>query len=162
MCAAYAHQYGVPFKVVRPFHTYGPGMRLDDGRVFADFVANIVRDEDIVLKSDGRARRAFCYIADSTLGFFTVLLKGEMSGIYNIGNDAEEVSILELASLLVGLFPEKKLKVIRDVPETREGYMRSPVSRHCPDISKARALGWNPMTTLQDGFRKTELSYTEK
>ena len=58
-CVSYHAQYGVKAKIVRPFHTYGPGMALDDGRVFADFVANAVKKENIVLKSDGSARRRF-------------------------------------------------------------------------------------------------------
>ncbi|MBI3891533.1 MAG: NAD-dependent epimerase/dehydratase family protein, partial [Candidatus Wallbacteria bacterium] len=86
MCVAWHHQFGVPVRIVRPFHTYGPGMRLDDGRVFADFVADIVQGRDILLQSDGSALRAFCYLADATVGFFTVLLKGKVAEAYNIGN----------------------------------------------------------------------------
>jgi UDP-glucuronate decarboxylase len=85
MCIAWSHQFGVPVKIVRPSHTYGPGMELDDGRVFADFVANVVRREDIVVKSAGTARRAFCYLADATLAYFTVLLKGQHRQSYNVG-----------------------------------------------------------------------------
>jgi len=73
MCVAYAHQSGVPAKIVRPFHTYGPGMSLNDGRVFADFVADIVGNLHIVMKSDGSSTRSFCYLADAVMGFFTVL-----------------------------------------------------------------------------------------
>src|ERR1039457_2695386 len=109
MCAAFGHQYGVAAKIVRPTHTYGPGMAMDDGRVFADFVANIVRHEDIVLKSDGAARRAFCYLADATLAFFTVMLKGERGQADNVGNESCEISVADLARMLVGLFPERGL-----------------------------------------------------
>jgi len=70
MCVAWSREYGVESRIVRPFHTYGPGMRLDDGRVFADFVADLVAGRDIVMRSGGLARRAFCYIADATEGFF--------------------------------------------------------------------------------------------
>ena len=74
MCVSWFHQYDVPSKIIRPFHTYGPGMRLDDGRVYADFINDIVNNRDIVMKSDGSAIRAFCYVADAVTGFFTVLL----------------------------------------------------------------------------------------
>ena len=140
MCVAWHAQYGVPARVARPFHTYGPGMSLDDGRVFADFVADIVAGRDIVMKSDGRATRAFCYLADAAAGFFTVLLKGTSGEAYNVGNDKAESSILDLALRLVALFPEKDLRVVQQ-PVPTDGYLQSKISRGCPEISRARALG---------------------
>ena len=77
MCISWHKQYEVPAKIVRPFHTYGPCMNLDDGRVFADFVSNIVNHENIIMKSNGKSIRAFCYVADPVAGFFTVLLNGQ-------------------------------------------------------------------------------------
>ena len=159
MCVSWAHQYHVPAKILRPFHTYGPGMKLDDGRVFADFVADIINHRDIVMKSDGTAVRAFCYLADAVVGFFTVLLKGEVGQAYNVGNHRAEVSIRDLAHILVDLFPEKRLRVIEHSEAKAPGYLRSPVVRTCPDISKARRLGWEPTTTLEDGFRRTIWSF---
>jgi UDP-glucuronate decarboxylase len=161
MCAAWDHQYGVPAKIVRPTHTYGPGMALDDGRVFADFVANIVRHEDIVLKSDGSARRAFCYLADAVLAFFTVLLKGDRGQAYNSGNEDCEISVAELAELLVSLFPERGLSLRFHTSGTPAGYLRSTVNRGSLDTSKLRALGWRPTTPLAEGFRRTVLSFEE-
>ena len=159
MCVAWAHQYGVPVRIVRPFHTYGPGMRLDDGRVFADFVADIVGNRDIIMKSDGRACRAFCYLGDAVAGFFAVLLKGVACQAYNIGNDKAEISILDLAHLLVGLFPEKGLRVVQQEVTNASGYLPSRVARQCPDVSKARALGWQPTTSITVGFKRTIESY---
>ena len=157
MCAAWHHQHGVPAVIVRPFHTYGPGMALDDGRVFADFVADIVAGRDIVMKSDGQARRAFCYLADATAGFFTVLLKGQLGQAYDIGNNRAETSILELAQRLAALFPEKGLQV---VPQALPpGYLPSATARSCPDITQAGNLGWQPATTIEDGFSRTVRSF---
>lgn len=158
MCVAWSHQYQVPVRVVRPFHTYGPGMRLDDGRVFADFVSDIVHRRDITLTSDGSAQRVFCYLADATVGFFTVLFKGTDREAYNIGNDREEISILRLAETLAGLFPERGITVRREIASAGD-YMPSPVSRSCPNISKVRALGWEPRTTIRDGFERTIRSF---
>lgn len=160
MCVAWAHQYGVPAKIVRPSHTYGPGMSLDDGRVFADFVANVVHNEDIVMKSDGSAVRPFCYLADATAGFFTVLFKGESGQAYNVANPDGEISILELANTLVALFPEKKLRVVRQPsPVESSGYLRSPVTQGRPDITKVRQLGWGPETSVPAGFTRTVRSF---
>ncbi|MEP7108123.1 MAG: NAD-dependent epimerase/dehydratase family protein [Ferruginibacter sp.] len=154
MCVSFAAQYKVPVSIARPFHTYGPGLSLDDGRVFADFVSNIVRGEDIMMNSDGGAIRSFCYLADATIGFFTVLLKGENSMAYNVGNPGGTVSIKELAKLLVNLYPQKKLKAVFKDPDSAT-YLRSNLSRLCPDIDKIRVLGWQPVTNLEEGFKRT-------
>lgn len=160
LCVSWRHQYGVPAIIVRPFHTYGPGLRLDDGRVFADFVANIVRNENIVMKSDGSAKRAFCYLADATRGFFTALLKGKPGETYNVGFDKAECSIKDLAELLVNLYPEKQLCVIEAANAHNNNYLKSIVTRSCPDISKLNNLGWCPRYSLQEGFRRTIDSFT--
>jgi nucleoside-diphosphate-sugar epimerase len=135
-------------------------MSLDDGRVFADFVADIVNNRDIVMKSDGGATRSFCYLADAVTGFFTVLLRGEAGQAYNVGNDQGELSILELANMLVALFLDKGLQVIRDEQAVATGYLRSNVTRHRPDISKVKQLGWQPTTPPATGFARTIRSFT--
>ncbi len=159
ICVSYHVQYGVPAKIIRPFHTYGPGMALDDGRVFADFVANVVNKQDIVMMSDGSAIRPFCYLRDATLGFLTVLTKGENGQAYNVGNPNEEHSILELAEIMVGLYPEFGLKVIKNIPIADANYMKSPILRNSPDIDKIRQLGWQPNVTAQEGFKRTVASF---
>lgn len=160
MCVSWHAQYQVPTKIVRPFHTYGPGMKLDDGRVYADFVRDVVESRSIVVKSAGTAVRAFCYLADATAGFFTVLLKGADGVPYNVGNSQAEISVLDLAGLLVDLFPEKQLRVVKEVFQADNGYLQSPISRNCPDISRINALGWKPKTSLADGFKRTIESYS--
>lgn len=154
MCSAWSHQYGVPTKIVRPFHTYGPGMALGDGRVFSDFVANIVASENIVMTSDGSAARSYCYLADATQGFFTVLLKGKTAEPYNVGSD-HVLTVRQLADLLVRLVPEKHLEVIRDDASAPTGYLQSPVSDIRPDLSKTAGLGWRPTTKPEEGFLRT-------
>ena len=159
ICVSYHVQYGVPAKIIRPFHTYGPGMALDDGRVFADFVANVVNRQDIVMMSDGSAIRPFCYLRDATLGFLTVLVKGENGQAYNVGNPNEEHSILELAEIMVGLYPDFGLKVIKNIPIADANYMKSPILRNSPNIDKIRQLGWQPEVTAQEGFKRTVASF---
>ena len=159
MCVAWHHQFGVPARIVRPFHTYGPGMALDDGRVFADFVADVVAGRDIVLKSDGLAMRPFCYIADATLGFLTVLLKGENAQAYNVANPDTEISMRDLAHTVAGLLPERGLGVRFDTLAANTGYLKSPVARSCPSIDKIGQLGWMPQTGIADGFKRTIQSF---
>lgn len=159
MCAAWAQQHGLHTSVVRPFHTYGPGMALDDGRVFADFVADVVAKRDIVLKSDGLALRPFCYIADATIGFLTVLLTGGKAEAYNVGNPAAEITIRDLAAVVAGLFPERGIGTQFDVPVSSNAYLKSPISRSCPSIEKIKCLGWSPIVSVQNGFRRTIQSF---
>lgn len=159
ICISWMHQFGLPIVIVRPFHTYGPGMDLNDGRVYADFIANMVREEDITMKSDGLATRAFCYISDATIGFFKVLLQGTPGEAYNVGNEAGECSIIDLAHRLIALFPEKKLKINRYSSPNEKGYISSFVSRNVPNIAKIKSLGWQPETDIESGFSRTISSY---
>jgi UDP-glucuronate decarboxylase len=158
LCACWNSQFGIPTKIVRLSHTYGPRMDLNDGRVFADFVADVVGGRDIVMKSDGSARRPFCYLADAIEGIFTVLLRGKIGEAYNVGTDVE-TSILELAELLSRLFPERKCQVIRQERSADDPYLVSSVSGGHFDISKMKSMGWAPSTGLEEGFRRTVKSY---
>ncbi|GLI91277.1 NAD-dependent epimerase/dehydratase family protein [Methylocystis echinoides] len=153
LCVSHGAQYGVDCVIARPFHTYGPGMRLDDGRVFADFVRDIVTGRDIVLNSDGGAQRAFCYLADAVEAFFTLLLKGAQGTAYNVGNAQAVMAIRDLATLLVGLRPERGL-VARFAPP-RDGYLASGVARAEPNTARLEGLGWRPRTGVAEGFRRT-------
>jgi UDP-glucuronate decarboxylase len=160
ICIAYKQQYGIPIKVVRPAITYGPGITLNDGRSFADFIYSIVKNKNIELYSDGNAIRNFCYIADATLGFFTVLLKGKAGEAYNIATD-HEISIKDLAYYLVDeVFPEKELKVImKDDPD--KNFLRMNFDRTTVDITKAKNLGWQLSFPIKEGFRRVVKSYSE-
>jgi UDP-glucuronate decarboxylase len=159
MCIAYAHQFGIPIKIVRPYHSYGPGIALDDGRVFADFVADIISGRDIVIQGNGTELRSFCYLSDATLGFFTVLLKGKNLEAYNVGNPACLLSIEKLAIKLVSLFPEKKLKIVKQQRLKTDNYLKSKTTIAYPDISKINNLGWFPKISIETGFKKTVESF---
>ena len=160
MCKSWHHQNNIKVKIVRPFHTYGPGMDLNDGRVFADFVNNILNNKDIVLNSDGTAKRAFCYLQDATIAFFKILLNGKDGEAYNMGNPDAEVSIRSLAEILINMYPEKKIKVLIQNNTNVEGYIKSAVSKNSPDISKLNTLNWQPKIHVEEGFKRTIDSYT--
>ena len=158
ICISWMTQFNVPVKIVRPFHIYGPGMALDDGRVYADFVSDIVNNCDIVMKSDGLTMRSFCYLSDSTIAFFMILLNGKNGEAYNVGNPDCEISIINLAQKLVLLFPERKISVIKKVARN-VNYLNSEVLRNCPDLTKISMLGWKPEISINKGFYKTIKSY---
>lgn len=155
LCAAWSQQYGLPTFVVRPFHTYGPGLQEDDGRVFADFAFNVVRGENIQMSSDGSARRAFCYVSDAIAGFFTVLLKGDPATAYNVANPSAYLSVVELAEMLSELFPERNIRVERHASPKRE----DSVSAILPDVRRLATLGWRPTTNPSTGFRRMIEAY---
>jgi UDP-glucuronate decarboxylase len=159
ICVSYHHQFDVPIKIVRPFHTYGPGMKLDDGRVYADFVSDILKNQNICMHSDGAAVRAFCYLSDATIAFIKVLLEGKNGEAYNVGNPEEEYSVLKLANTLVDLYPQKKLQVIKKVTSNSNNYLKSPLKNNSPNITKIRQLNWRPLVAVQEGFKRTIESY---
>lgn len=157
-CVCYNYQYKVPTKIVRIFHTFGPKVNLNDGRVFSDFCKNIVNGENIVLKSDGSAKRSFLYVADAVIAYFKVLLDGEPAKAYNVGGDEEhEISIRDLSELLVGLYPEKNLKVIFDINENDLTYakMRTPQKQVLPKLNRITSLGWQQTTKVKECFKRT-------
>ncbi len=159
MCVAWHHQHRLPVFIVRPFHTYGPGLKEDDGRVFADFVFNVLRGEDIVMNSDGSARRAFCYVSDAISGFFHVLLLGAPAQPYNVANPAGDLSVMELAELLADLAPHGGVKVRRQMQPESAGYIASPYSRLIPDVSRLTKLGWCARTEPRAGFGRMIEAY---
>ncbi|OFW35610.1 MAG: hypothetical protein A2074_04095 [Candidatus Aquicultor primus] len=160
LCSVWNKQYGVPAVIARLAHTYGPGLRLDDGRVFADFVRDVLAGKDIELRSDGKAERSFCYVADAVLGMFIAMLKGTPASAYNVCNDEACISVRGLAQIMAGLFPEKHISVKFAGESDLPGYLKSPIQRSCMDSSRLRALGWRPMTGIEDGFRRTIRSFS--
>lgn len=162
LCVSAHHQFGTTTYIARLFHTYGPGLAVDDGRVFSDFIADIIQHRDFTIKSDGTARRAFCYVTDAVIGLFTILLKGQPARPYNVGNDQAEVSIIELAEILVTTFLDRNLKIIVDPSKSGPTYAKSPVSRICPNVGALRSIGWKPNICISDGFKRTVRSIEEE
>jgi len=158
-------QYDLPVKVVRPFNVYGPGQSLDDGRIMTDLLAAAVRRETLVLFSDGRPTRSFCYVADAISGVLRVLLAGKPGEVYNVGNDEEETSIGALAETAVDAALEVMGPPAMEVAfatSDEADYLVDNPSRRCPDLSKIRtSLGWQPGVSLHDGIVRSLESYRE-
>ncbi len=154
LCAAYWRAFRVPVKIVRPFHIYGPGMRLDDGRVIADFLRDRIAQKPIRLLSGGTGVRAFCYISDATIGFWQALLSEQNGEPFNIGNDAEPIAIRDLAQTIARI-ERPELPVIIEQTHLPD-YLRHSPTYVCPDLGKARReLGYAPSVRLADGLQKT-------
>lgn len=160
MCFAWAKQYNTPTSIARPFHIYGPGIQENDGRVFADFIYDVVNYRDIQLYSDGKASRTFCYLSDAAEGLFRILISNE-SNVYNIGNPTCETSIEQLGRLLVSMYPERNLKLLTCGRSVGDTYMTSSVTRSRPSVERLSALGWKPTIGLSEGFRLTIESIEE-
>ncbi len=153
---AYWREYRVPIKIARIHHTYGPTVDInEDKRVFSEFVSNIIRRENIVLKSSGLSKRAFCYISDVISGLLKILLSEEDGAVYNIGNPDAYISIADLADCLVELFPDRELSVIRDI-RNETGYCASPEEKYVPlCVDKLKKLGWKNQVGIKEGFKRT-------
>lgn len=155
LCASYQSQYGITCCIPRFAHIYGPGMSSSDGRVQADFSANVYRGEDIVMKSDGSSQRAYTYVSDAVSGMFFALLKGcAADGMaYNIADSDNVISIRQLAEAFVACRKEKGLKLVIDIPENTKG-LYNPAGFIGLDNSKIKALGWSPKIGLAEGVSR--------
>src|SRR5215813_1609008 len=156
ICAAYQAQFGIECRVARFGHVYGPGMALDDSRVQADFAANVVAGQDIVLTSDGSAVRTYTYVADAIAGMFYALLRGDQMA-YNIADPGGLVSIRRLAELFTQVRPEKSLRLVFTNGPAARSY--SPATRQALSSRRLAALGWRPLVGLPAGLDRmvTEL-----
>ena len=151
MAMAYHRYHGLDTRIVRIFNTYGPRMRLKDGRVVPNFIAQALGGEPLTVYGDGSRTRAFCYVQDLVDGIYRLLLSNEAEPV-NIGNPSE-MSILDFAKKVVELtgseseiiFVEPTDMRIKDDPKVRK-----------PDIGKARRiLDWEPKISLDEGLSRT-------
>jgi UDP-glucuronate decarboxylase len=162
ICVAYANQYDLHAVIARIFHTYGPQMKLNDGRVFADFVRDSLEGKRINIAGSGEALRCFCYLSDATSAFLHLIVFGEAAQAYNLSNANAEISIRDLAALVAGLSDPSLEVYVGTNQDLKPGYMPSIVPRSLPSIAKMQALGWHPVVGLLDGFKRTLSSYHDQ
>lgn len=145
---AYHRTHGVETRIIRIFNTYGPRMRLDDGRVVPNFVGQAIRGEPLTVYGDGSQTRSFCYVSDLVDGIYRLLNSNFVEPV-NIGNP-REMSILEFAKLINEITGNPGGIVIKD-----ERIKGDPQTRQ-PDITRAKTiLGWEPKVSLEEGLQKT-------
>ena len=160
MLASYEAQYGVAYMGVRLCHTFGPGIALDDGRAFAEFLANVVAGKDIILQSDGSAARTYTYVADAVGGMLVAITRGK-EHYYNIANLKNLISIRDLAELIAVLDPGKKVQV-QYVGNAGNGMKYLPFKLGIMNVDKIVQLGWKPQVGLSDAFRYTLMSFMQR
>ena len=160
MLAAYKAQYGIDYVGVRLCHTFGPGIILDDGRAFAEFIRNVIEGKDIVLQSDGSAARTYTYVADAIGAMLLAFTKGQ-EHYYNIANLDNLITIRDLAELIAGLDPKGKVQVTyADHTQAKLKYL--PFKLGIMNVDRMMNLGWHPQVGLKDAFRYTLESFMQK
>lgn len=144
---AYNRFHGLETRIVRIFNTYGPRMRLNDGRVIPAFMGQALRGEDLTVFGDGLQTRSFCYVADQIEGIYKLLLSNYEFPV-NIGNP-DEITILDFAKEIIKLTGTEQKIVFKELPKD------DPLQRQ-PDISKAQEiLGWSSKVGREEGMKKT-------
>jgi dTDP-glucose 4,6-dehydratase len=147
MTMAYHRYHGVDAKIVRIFNTYGPRMRVRDGRAVPAFMSQALKDEDVTVFGDGSQTRSFCYVSDLVDGIIRLMLSKENDPV-NIGNPAE-MTIKQIAETIIEMTGSKSTIVYKPLP------VDDPKVRK-PDITRARTLlGWEPKVELREGLTKT-------
>jgi dTDP-glucose 4,6-dehydratase len=143
----YHRHYGLDTHIVRIFNTYGPRMRLNDGRALPNFVFQALSEKPITVYGDGKQTRSFCYVSDLIDGIYRLMLSDEHLPV-NVGNP-EEITLLEFAQRVRAQFPKAGPIVFEPLPQ-------DDPKRRCPDIRKAkRVLGWEPKVPLGEGLKRT-------
>ena len=150
MCCAYAKEYAVPAKIVRLTQTFGPGVRYDDSRVFAEFMRCAVEKKDIVLKTKGETERCYLYTDDAVQAILTVLLYGAAGEAYNAANPETYCSIAEMAEMLAKEYDIGVSYKLEDA--ARYGYADTMTMQL--SVDKLMDLGWKPSVGLPEAFRK--------
>lgn len=156
MCYVFAKTYGLPVTIARPFNNYGPGMRLGDRRLPADFARCVVEGRDIVILSDGSPTRTFCYISDAVTGYLLCLLHGTFD-VFNIGIERPEIAVRDFA----GLFRDAGASIFGYTGQVcyetsaEADYLTDNPNRRCPVILRAREkLGYAPAVMVDEGVRR--------
>lgn len=159
LCVAYCHEYNLDCVIARPCHIYGPHFTESDNRVYAQFIRNVLKGENIIMKSTGEQFRSWCYVVDCVTAMLYILLKGKNGEAYNIADSKSNISIKELAEMIAGIGGKK---VIMELPDDVERKGFNLVSKSVFSTEKINALGWKPECSIDSNFRKTIMYLEEK
>lgn len=159
LCIAYGHQYGIDVSIARPCHVYGPNFSESDKRVYAQFIRNVLLNEDIVMKSTGSQYRSWCYSVDCASALLYILMKGQNGAAYNIADENSNVTIKELAETIAEIGGKK---VVIDIPEKIEKAGYNVVKKSLFSTAKLRALGWSCSGMMKQKIESTICAVRER
>ncbi len=156
LCYEYRNHYGIDTKIIRIFNTYGPGMRVDDGRVISNFICQVLEGDSLTIYGDGNQTRSFCYVDDLIRGMIKMMeTPFSIAGPINLGNP-QELTVLEVAEMISDQIGTQVTMKYEEFP------VDDPVRRK-PDITLAKKLlGWEPKIPLEVGLVKTIEYFREK
>lgn len=152
LCTSYSSQYGIEIVVARPCHIYGPTQTENDSRASAQFIRNAINGENIIMKSEGKQLRSYCYVLDCATAILKILLDGIDRQAYNIANNRSIISIKEMAEIIAS---KSNLKVIYEIPDENEKKGYNPVTKSVLNGKKLEELGWKPCYTFENGIEQT-------
>lgn len=160
ICMNYFWEKKFPIKIARIFHTFGPGLNLNDGRVFSDFIKMGLEGQNIEIRGNKNFERPFLYIKDATVMFFLLLLSSKNGEVYNISNNKEIHMVGEVAELVVEIINKYKKLDIRVVEnKINNAYMKDAMKSINPDITKfVKEFKYVPKTSLREALERTILS----
>ena len=158
LCVSYCKEYDIPVKIIRLSQTFGPGVEYNDGRVFAEFIRSAIEKKDIILHTQGKTVRTYCYTKDAILAILFLLINGEKGEAYNVSNPETAISIKDMAQLVCDTFADANIKVKIDIPEDVSKFGYNPEMIIKLDTNKIEKMGWKATTDLQEMFKRTKQS----
>ena len=159
LCACYSLK-NIACKIVRPSQILAGGIALNDGRLHIDFISQMLRGNEIILKGDGLPRRTFLYITDAVTGMLTVLLEGKSGEAYNLCSENCEASVLELAQIMASFVTDRKIKIRYNCEaRTKDPAVTQAVSVVCGSSDKIRSLGWKQKVPLSEACQRMMAYY---
>ena len=154
---SYFRNNNLPIRIIRPFNVFGPGQNLDDKRFIPDILKNLSKNEDVILFSDGKPKRSFCYIVDQIRGILEVVFKGKNGESYNVGNN-QEVSMYNASKKIIKISGLKRKIIFKK--NYQINYNQDSPNRRCPDLTKLQKLdGWRPIYSFEEGIKRTLTYY---
>lgn len=153
LCFVYHDKFGVPVKIARPFIVYGPGLKITDRRVMADFIRSGLQKKPIEMLNEGKDTRSYCYIKDAAVAFFKILLSEKNGKIFNVASDLEEVSIRDLAEFVHRIC---NISTSVKIKKSNAKFIKDAPNRVFPDITKLKkTFSFKPQVHIEEGLRRT-------
>lgn len=150
LCNAYKQTYGLDFVIPRLSRCYGPTMLASDTKAISQFIKKAIAGEDIVLKSEGNQKYSYSFVTDAVAGILYVMLLGQQGEVYNVADEASDITLRDLAEMLAEI---AEAKVIFELPDETERRGYSTATKAMLDASKLQSLGWKAQVHMEEGLR---------